>query len=68
MTGTRSHPSRYPTRQAVERERRLTMERWERFEETGEFVDGESVAAWMDGLMAGENPRCPVADHLPKKL
>ena len=55
--------SRYLTCWAIERERRLTMGRWERFQQTGESVDHEAVAAWMEGLMAGENPRCPAAGH-----
>ena len=48
--------------EAIELERQLTMDRWGRFQETGEAVDHDVVAAWMDGLIAGESPRCPVDD------
>ncbi len=39
--------------EAVERERREDMERWEQYVNTGEHITQEEMAAWFDSLVEG---------------
>lgn len=41
----------YLTREEeIEQERQLTIDRWERYQQTGEAIDHEDVVAWVNGL------------------
>ena len=44
----------------AERERRLTLERWERYQTTGESVSHEEVEEWLDSLGTAREKPCPV--------
>lgn len=46
--------------EARERERQITLERWERYMQTGESVEDEAVLEWMDSLESGGKTPCPV--------
>ena len=47
--------------EALERHDRETLERWERYEATGEHVDNEAVMAWLDTWGTDEEEvECPV--------
>jgi predicted transcriptional regulator len=43
----------------VERERQLTLERWERYEMAGESVRHEEVEEWLDSLGTAREKACP---------
>jgi predicted transcriptional regulator len=47
--------------ESLEREKRITLERWERYRQTGDSIDHHTVSEWIDGLV-GEKPKraCPV--------
>lgn len=42
-----------------EREKREDMERWERYQLTGEGVTHEAAALWLDDLAQGRIAPCP---------
>jgi predicted transcriptional regulator len=44
----------------IEQERQLTLERWARYETTGESIDHDAVAAWLDSLGTDEEKPCPI--------
>ena len=47
--------SQYLAREeAKETERRITLERWERYELTGDVIDNETVLNWIDTTVDGE--------------
>ena len=46
--------------EAAEHRNRETLERWERYETTGEYVDNETVMAWLDTWGTAEESECPV--------
>lgn len=48
--------------ESAEQERRIALERWARYELTGEAVDHDDVSNWIDKLIAGENPSPPVPE------
>ena len=45
--------------EAAEQERRLTLERWQRYELTGEAIDHGQVSEWIEKLITGKNPPTP---------
>jgi predicted transcriptional regulator len=46
--------------EASERHDRETLERWERYQATGEHIDNEAVMAWLDTWGTDEEVECPV--------
>jgi len=42
-----------------EREKREDLERWERYQLTGEAIPHEKAAAWIENLAKGEVTSCP---------
>lgn len=48
--------------ESIEEERRLTLERWERYERTGVAVDHETVSNWIDDRIAGKSAPWPIPD------
>ena len=47
----------------IEQERRLTLERWERYEATGESIDHGAVASWLDSLGTDTEKPCPIPEN-----
>ncbi len=45
--------------EAYEREKREDMERWERYQLTGEAVAHDAVKEWLEGIAAGQRRPCP---------
>ncbi len=45
--------------EAYEREKREDLERWERYQLTGEAVAHEAVQEWLEGVAAGERRPWP---------
>ncbi len=43
----------------IERERRITLERWQKYELTGEAIDHARVSDWIEKLTIGEQPPHP---------
>jgi predicted transcriptional regulator len=43
----------------LEREKREDMERWERYQLTGEAIPHEKAAAWLENLAQGKVTFCP---------
>jgi predicted transcriptional regulator len=39
-----------------------TIERWQRFEKTGECVDGAAVEAWLESWGSDTEQQCPKPD------
>ena len=71
LGATRDRSPHYLMREAIsqyldreellERERRITLERWERYQQTGESIDHETVSEWIDGLTGKKKKtQCPV--------
>jgi len=42
-----------------EREKREDMERWERYQLTGEAIPHEKASAWLENLAQGKVMQCP---------
>jgi predicted transcriptional regulator len=57
-------------RQFLEREeeaeqiRRETLERWTQFEATGETVNHEMVATWLETWGSASETKCPIVPHV----
>lgn len=45
--------------ESYEREKREDMERWERFQLTGQAVNHSAVSDWLDHLASGNDAPCP---------
>jgi predicted transcriptional regulator len=45
--------------EAYEREKQEDMERWERYQLTGEAISQERAIAWLEGLVRGKDEQCP---------
>ena len=47
----------------IEKERQITLERWERYEVTGESIAHDKVAAWLDSLDTDREKPCPISEN-----
>ena len=45
--------------EAAAAERDEDLARWQRYEESGQFVANEAAMAWLDALARGETPPAP---------
>ncbi len=45
----------------AERTRRETLERWERYENTGEHITNGAIKAWLESWGTEDDERCPSA-------
>lgn len=46
--------------ETAEQERQLLLERWHRFQETGESVPHETVAGWLETWGTDKEGPCPI--------
>ncbi len=46
--------------EAYEQEKREDMERWERYQLTGEAIPQDQVIGWLESLGRGEDVICPL--------
>jgi predicted transcriptional regulator len=47
--------------ETAEEERRITLDRWQKYELTGEAVDHKQVSKWIETLIAGESAPLPIS-------
>ncbi len=45
--------------EAYERQKREDEERWQRYQETGEYVSNEAMMSWLDTWGTDEEGECP---------
>ncbi len=45
--------------ETIEQERKIILERWQRYQETGEAVSHETVSQWLESWGTEEEAPCP---------